>query len=508
MKWNKWWTTGLVLVLIAGGGGGYWWWSHKQDNKPLQAALQTTQVRRGNLEATISGTGNIETVNRETLKASSAGKIATVAVKQGDNVKKGQVLATFEQDDSSSTSKETQIRSKQLDLKKKQLDLDNLQKQFKEASDDDKRAELSISIQKQQLDIESAQEDIASLQEDEEDSLDPITAPIDGTLATLSLAVGDTIGGQNGGSSSSLGEVVDYDHLQIVVGVDELDISKVKLDQPATILVEALPNQAFTGKVTSIAQEGQATSGVASFDVTVVLDDVTNLKAGMSAEATIIVDQKSDALYLPIEAVQSFGNQYFVMVPSTETAGEGNGATAGQGGGTSQGGNSAPSGSPAPDSSASPRGSQTPGSGSTAPGSSGSSAGGGRSARSGQFAGNASRQNRMPGAGAQSGVKMVSVEVGMHNEDFIEIVSGLQLGDAVVVPTVAGSSSQNASGAGGFGGAFGGGGFPGGGTFVGGGGFPGGGAFTGGGGGGGFNRTSGAATNRSTARGAQGGGSR
>src|SRR5690606_24526049 len=111
--------------------------------------------------------------------------------------------------------------------------------------------------------------------------------------------------------------------LQIVVGVDELDISKVKVGQPASILVEALPDQKFTGKVTEIAQEGTATSGVATFDVTIMLDDSTNLRAGMSAEATIIVEQKADALYLPIEAVQSIGGRYFVMVRSAEGTGSG-----------------------------------------------------------------------------------------------------------------------------------------------------------------------------------------
>ncbi len=476
MKWNRWWTTGLALVIVAGGGGGYWWWSQQQVQKPLQAALQTTLVRKGNLESAISGTGNIKTAYRETLKASSSGKIATVTAKQGDKVKKGQTLAAFEQEDASS-SRKTQIRSKQLDLKKKQLDLDNLQKQFKEASDDGKRAELTISIQKQQLDIESTREDIAALQEETDDALDPIIAPIDGTLATFTLAVGDTVGGQGGGSTTSLGEVVDYDQLQIVVGVDELDISKVKLGQLANILVEALPEQKFTGKVTSIAQEGTATSGVASFDVTITLDDVTNLKVGMSAEATIIVDQKADALYLPIEAVQSVGNRYFIMVPGTEETG-------------------------AAESPALPNRGNSMGTGGQSAATGGQAGASGRGAVAGS--GNGSRQNRMAAAGMQSGVNRVEVEVGIHNEDFIEIVSGLQEGQEVIVPTtVASNTNQNTFGGGGFGG----GGFGGGGIAPGGaGGFPGGGFAPGGNGG--ANRVSGGAVNRSAGGGAQGGGER
>lgn len=465
MKWNKWWTAGLALIIVAGGVAGYGWWSRQQTQKPLQAAVQTTAVRKGNLESSISGTGNIETAYRETLKSSSAGKIAAVAAKQGDKVTKGQTLASFEQDDSSG-SKETQIRSKQLDLKKKQLDLDHLQKQFKEASDDDKRAELAISIQKQQLDIESAMEDIVALQEETDEELAPIVAPIDGTLATFSLAVGDSLGGQGGSNSAALGEVVDYEHLQITVGVDELDITKVKLGQSAFIRVEALPDRNFTGKVTSVAQEGKTTGGVATFDVTIALDEATNLKAGMSAEATIIVEQKADALYLPIEAVQSIGNRYFVTVSGTEAAGEAD--------------------SPAPANGVSRPGADREG-----------AASGGR----GSATGNGSRQNRMAAAALQGAGNRVAVEVGLHNEDFIEILSGLQEGQEVVVPTTAaGGAGQNAFGAGGFGAGGIGGGFT-----RGSGGFPGGGGFTSGGNGGVIR--GGGTVNRS-AGGAQGGGAR
>lgn len=433
-KWNKWWTIGLIVIFAAGAGGGYWWWS-RQEERPLQAALQTTPVRKGNLESRISGTGNIETVYRETLTASVAGTIASVKVKEGDQVKKGQVLATFEEEETESA--ENQIRSLELDLKKKRLDLESLQTQFKQAPDDDTRAELMISIQKMELEIESIREDIQSLQE-EDDPIDPITAPIDGTLASFNIKEGDTIGGQNGTAASSLGEVVNYEQLQMVVGIDELDISKVKLDQPATILVEALPDQTFTGKVTAIAMEGTPSNGVSTFDVTIALDKADNLRAGMSAEASIIVEQKEDALYLPIEAVQSAGGQYFVLVPSEgqEPQSQASQELQGQAG---QG-------------------------------------------RQGEASVNASnRVNRQMAAFEQSGVRRVQVQVGIYNEDFIEIVSGLEEGDLVVVPTAAATGSQNEVGAAG--------GFPGG-IFPGGaGGFPAEGGF--GGGGGGFQRTQG-----------------
>ncbi len=411
MKWNKWWTAGLILIAAAG-AGSYFLWSSPNE-KPLQAAWQTTQVRKGSLESKISGTGNIQAADRQTLTAQTTGTIASVMVKEGDKVKKGQVLATFEEEDQSSI--QSQIRSKELDLQKKRLDLEHLQTQFKEAMDDQSREELRVSIEKQQLDIETVQEDIADLREDLDEALEPITAPIDGTLATFNIREGDTIGGQGGNSEPSLGEVVDYDHLQMVVGVDELDINKVKLDQQATILVEALPDQTFTGKVTEIAQEGTASNGVATFDVTISIDETGDLKAGMSAEASIIVERKADALYLPIEAVQSAGERYLVMVPDSKPEdGEGDGdAKQGQ----------APQGQPRQREAAqSPQGTS------------------GDRAASGN-AGN--RHMRQMAAFAQSGVRMVTVEVGIHNEDFIEIVSGLNEGDEVVLPQAVASSGSN-----------------------------------------------------------------
>ncbi|WP_219641567.1 efflux RND transporter periplasmic adaptor subunit [Cohnella sp. CFH 77786] len=462
MRWNKWWTIGSVLVILAGAYGGYRWWSGSQQ-KPLQAALPTTQVRKGNLEVNISGTGNIETAYRETLTSSSSGKIASVKVKEGDLVKKGQVLATFGQN-SESTSVESQIRGKQIDLKKKRLDLESMQTQYKEAADDDQRAQLSINIQKQQLDIETEESDIQSLRDEENDSvLEPITAPIDGTLATFNIKVGETVGGQGGSGSSSLGEVVDYKHLQMVVGVDELDISKVKLNQQATVLVEALPDQTFTGKVTAIAQEGTTSNGVSTFDVTVTLDDIAGLKAGMSAEARILVEQKTDALYLPIEAVQSFGGRYFVLLPDasgTAAAGSRGGARAAES-----------SGQPGTGQAGSGQFGRGRG-GSAQSGQYGSARSG--SAQSGQY-GNGNRQYRQFAGLSQSGVKRVEVQVGIHNEDNIEILSGLKEGEAVVVPTMTTSSStQNRNGAIGI---------PGVGFLGAGGGFQGGGRFQGGNGG-------------------------
>jgi HlyD family secretion protein len=444
------WIVGLVVVIAAGTWGGFQFFNKKDTQ--LKPSFVTTQVRKGTIEVKISGTGSIQPSDRQTLKANTTGTVNKVNFKQGDTVKKGDILITYKQEDVSN-----KISSKNIDIKKMKLELTDLQTKYKEASDDAARATLMLNIQKQELDILTAEGDLTTLQTD--NSIDPIVAPIDGVLATFDVQAGDSIN-----PNSTLGEVVNFAQLQMVVGIDELDIPKVKLNQEAQILVEALPNDTFTGKVITIANEGTTSNGVASFDVTINLAKSTHLKVGMSAEASIMTDKKTDALYVPVEAVQSFQGKYFVMIPSTgtSTAGQAAGANAGANVGT------------APQS-----GQGQAGQGQARQGQGGQGQGGQRLGGQGQRGAN--RGTGGPGASANAaGTTRIAVEVGINNENNIEIISGLKEGDSVVLPTVVSSSSKSNAqtgfpglGGGGIPGA--GGGFPGGG-----GGFQGGGAARGG----------------------------
>ncbi|WP_256757520.1 efflux RND transporter periplasmic adaptor subunit [Cohnella sp. WQ 127256] len=469
MKKKMVWSVALVIVLAAGTWGGIQLYNKKDTQ--LVASYITTQVRKGTIEVKVSGTGSIQPIARKTLKAAASGTALKVNYKEGDTVKKGDILITYEQEDVTDS-----IRSKTIDLKKKQLELNDLQTKYKEALDDEARKPLVLSIQKQQLDIEMAQSDISTLKTGK--IIDPIVAPIDGVLATFDVVAGDSIN-----PNGELGEIVNFAQLQMVVGIDELDISKVKLEQETEILVEALPEEKFTGKVVSIADEGTTSNGVASFDVTIVLTDAKALKVGMSAEASIMTDKKTDALYVPVEAVQSSQGKYFVMVPGSSGSGTGAGTGTNSGSSTktppAQGTNG-DVGAPGP------QGGQTGQAGQS--GQAGQAPGGNsdrfqnmseeeRTAMREQFAANrgSGGTNANAGVGVTSTTR-VEVKVGINNEDNIEILSGLKEGDSVVLPTVA-SSSSSANMQGGFPG-MGVGGF----TSGGGGGFPGGGGGMSGGG--------------------------
>ncbi|MBC6301609.1 efflux RND transporter periplasmic adaptor subunit [Listeria booriae] len=111
----------------------------------------------------------------------------------------------------------------------------------------------------------------------------------------------------------------DYNELQLQVQMDELDVPNVKVSQEAKISVNAMPDKKYTGKVKEIAEQGTVLNGVSSFLVTISIDDITDLKAGMTADASIFLNEKAEALYIPIEAIQKNDDgKYYVLVPKKE----------------------------------------------------------------------------------------------------------------------------------------------------------------------------------------------
>ncbi|WP_299090625.1 HlyD family efflux transporter periplasmic adaptor subunit [uncultured Metabacillus sp.] len=217
----------------------------------------------------------------------------------------------------------------------------------------------------------------------EDDDLDPIEAPFSGEITTLNVEAEDMIS-----KGTELIEITDYSNLQMVVNVDELDISKVKVGQTVQIDVSALPDTEFTGTVTSVSKEANESesSSVAQYAVNVKINKPTGIKVGMTAEAVITTESKENVVTVPIEAVQKQGDQYYVLVPAEgESKTEAVGQTEEE---------------------------QT------------------------SDASTTSTEN----SSAQTTQK--TVEVGLQNEEVAEIVSGLSAGEEVVLPTLQSSSDD------------------------------------------------------------------
>ncbi|MFC3798296.1 efflux RND transporter periplasmic adaptor subunit [Cohnella sp. GCM10012308] len=547
MRKSRKWVAWIVIVcLIAAGGGGYWWYTSK-DTKAATSGPSFTQSRvtKGTITKSVSGSGAVEVSESETVKPSDSATVEKVKVTEGQTVKKGAVLATFEGEDVS------------LSLSKSELSLEQLQMQLEQAQEKWKSLQISSA---EQADIESAEMSIKSIQlnikqtkldmqdtQEKAKAPDPIVASIDGTVTAVNIKEGDTVNGQIEAFT-----IVNYDKLDIQISADELDISQLKLGQTANITMDALSGQAFTGKVTKIAKEGTSTNGVATFPVTVSLDKTDGVMPGMNGSVDVVIESKQDALLVSVEAVTQMGTRYFVRVPADGTTtgqtsggqsagGQGAGGQAAggqaQGSGQSTNGQAQSGGQASGDQAAAggaaaggqaaggqaaggemPEG-MPPFDGADAPG--GAAAGGNGAGAQGGYGGQG-RQGGYGGAGRQGGYgaaggftrggqgqttagaastefTLKEITVGITTDSQVEVLTGLTEGQTVLIPVTVSTSSGNQQQTGfGMGGGFqmGGGAFPAGGGNFGGGNF---------GGGGGGNRTTGTGTGARTGTGSAGG---
>ncbi|GFZ75846.1 hypothetical protein GCM10008018_21360 [Paenibacillus marchantiophytorum] len=348
----------VAIVLISAGASAFLFLNGGE--KQPSTDRVTAKVTKGSIVVNVAGSGAVAPASKVTAKSADAGKIKTFLVKEGDIVKKGQELATYESKDMTE-----EIKLEEINLQLRLQDLEDLQRKMKEQLREGDAEELKSSISKMNLNIETARWKISSLKK-EQKAPSPLIAQTNGEIVKLYAVEGDQVA-----AGTNIAEIVDYQNMQVVITVDELEIPKMKTGLFAAITVDALPGQTFTGKVTKIAKEGKAQNGVSTFEVTVGFDQAQSVLAGMTAQANIVAEEKKDVLIVPIEAVQEFGaGAKMVLVPS---------------------------------------------------------------------AGPASVEGRQ-GAGADPargiGGEPKPVEVGIHTESLIEIKSGLQEGDQIILPTV------------------------------------------------------------------------
>src|SRR5437763_6593028 len=323
--------------------------------------VQTGKTQRQDLATVVSASGEIKPKTYVNIGANAFGKITHLYVKEGDHVKRGQLLAQLENVQSSadvnaneasmqaaqtdSLAAEAGLNTAQADLLRAQADYDRnkldwsrAQSLFKDGliskSDFDSRrnawatadagfTQATARVAQAKAQNDSAERHIGQAKATlthYTDLLQKTTypAPFDGVITNLPVREGETvvIGIQNA-QGSTLMTIADMSVVTAEVKVDETDIVNVKLGQAADVTIDAIPKKVFHGKVTEIGQNAMVRStGVSTsqstsasqeakdFKVVVTLDDPPqNLRPGLSTTAKITTATRSAALSLPIQAL-------------------------------------------------------------------------------------------------------------------------------------------------------------------------------------------------------------
>jgi HlyD family secretion protein len=164
----------------------------------------------------------------------------------------------------------------------------------------------------------------ASLQESESDLQDAaMLSPVEGIVSTISGAEGQRASANNNSTSGEGFLELISEALQLEAQVNESDIGQVKLGQKVEFTVNAYTDKVFSGRLSSIAPVAYAESNVQIYDVIIQLDNnYEELKAGMPADVTIIVEQKDDVLNIPKGAV-TFATSYMRSLRQGSVTGAG-----------------------------------------------------------------------------------------------------------------------------------------------------------------------------------------
>jgi HlyD family secretion protein len=324
-------------------------------------AVQTGSAKRQDLMSIVSASGEIKPKTYVNIGANAYGKITRLHVKEGELVKRGQLLAQLEnvQPGADVAANRAALEVARTDtvaadagLKTAQADLNRARADAQRAKLDYERAEglfKAALIAKQEYDakkaaweaadagqaqavarvaqakaqVDSAQRRINQSQATLTRASDALSktvysAPYDGIITNLPVREGEVVvmGIQNA-PGSTLMTLSDMSVITAEVKVDETDIVNVKLGQPADVTIDAIPKKIFKGTVTEIGDNAmlrstglstsQSTAGsqeAKDFKVVVTIQDApANLRPGMSCTAKVTTASRNNALAIPIQAL-------------------------------------------------------------------------------------------------------------------------------------------------------------------------------------------------------------
>jgi HlyD family secretion protein len=316
-------------------------------SKTIDPAM-IAKVSRGDVAKSVVATGKVQPITKVEVKSKASGIVTNLATDINDNVRKGQLLAQLDQQeilDQVAAQKATlaaaesnaraaeasisldKVNAEAPDLpmykhtyeRNKQMaaegvvsaqTLDDTEQKYLAAANTRDKALSQIAVDQAKLRQAQAQvqQAQASLKQLEEQlSYTNITSPMDGVILSRDVEKGDAVSSILVlGSTATLVMTVGDIHQVYVQGkVDEADIGKVYLGQPARIKVESFRDKTFLGKVTRIAPLGVEKDNVTTFEVRVSIDNPGGeLKANMTANAEILLDEHHNVLTVPEQAVK------------------------------------------------------------------------------------------------------------------------------------------------------------------------------------------------------------
>lgn len=314
----------IIVALIAVLGVGLFWFTRPQ---PIPVALK--EVAAGKVEATLANTraGTVEACQRTKLSTIIGGRIEYLGVKEGDRVKKGQLLLKLWNDDQQAQSALAQAQITLSAKRSEEACIAAVNAEKEAARQTELRAKGFVSSSREEAartdaevrrascntakaDIAQAEAKLKTTRVDQ--GRVALYAPFDGTIAKIVGELGEySTPSPPGVPTPPAIDLIDDSCLYIKAPMDEVDAPKIQTGQPVRITLDALPGKVLPGKVRRVAPYVSAVEKQArTVDIEVDFDQpeaAGKLLVGYSADVEIILSGRDQVLRIPTAAIQEGG---------------------------------------------------------------------------------------------------------------------------------------------------------------------------------------------------------
>ena len=298
-----------------------WWQLVRKKEELIEVTVE--EAERRSITSIVSATGRIFPEIEVKISSEVAGEIIELPVVEGQLVKKGDLLVRVDPD-----RYETQLRQRKVSINTAEAGSLEAKAQRLQAQQDQGRveelfakgfaSEKELEDARTLLEIRKIQEDSALLEieraksswEEAEEALSKTVtfAPMNGTISKLGSELGERVVGTGQFAGTEILRVADLSNMEVRIEVSETDIIHVKINDKATVEVDAMPDEKFEGNVTEISSSAanvrQNNDQLTTFEVQISLDKPSpKLRPGMTATADIETETVDDVISVPIQSV-------------------------------------------------------------------------------------------------------------------------------------------------------------------------------------------------------------
>lgn len=308
----------LAVAAVAGAAGGGLY-AYQAATKQAEFTYRTTKVDRGNVVARVTATGTLSAHVTVQVGSQVSGRLSQIMVDFNTPVKKGQVIAKIDPQIFEANLAQARAnayaaqgnlmkaRAQALDAQRKLDRAKALRAEGLSSTADVETAETAAEVAKAQIEAAKGEvEQARAAQHQAEVNLayTTISSPIDGTVISRNVDVGQTV-------AASLQAPVlftiaeDLRKMQVDTNVTEGDVGKLKPGMNASFLVDAYPNERFRGKIQQIRNAPQTVQNVVTYDAVIdVENEDLKLKPGMTANVTIVHERREAVIRVPNAALR------------------------------------------------------------------------------------------------------------------------------------------------------------------------------------------------------------